>query len=370
MANETKSMAVRKQFTYYAVTFSLVTFFLLVVGEIMVRGLVPETIYLPITNIFRDVGSPVGYTYRPNYNGTAFGVDLKTNSLGFRGPEWALEKEEGIFRIILIGDSHAFGYGVSFKDTFGERLAAIVRQKDGLNVEVLNMAVNGYNSHQELNVLQHYALRYHPDLLIVLPCSNDHEQVLSVDDDGYLNTSQGLHVQDYSVAKLNQKTLVWLSRYSRLVYYIIFLEKKYDLQSLAEKKCDRNNKIVAQDMYWMGPFPDGTVADRLQGTVYQSLKSMIAIAKENNIPILMANFNAFLDYRQMFKIIATEESIPSLELLALFPEVNNWEELQVQYGLGWNNHLNAKAHERWAVALYELIKKNKFFLKDKTIPTR
>lgn len=357
MTNRLPNKSREKTFLYFIVSFFIVFSCLIFASEIMVRVLVPKEIYLPITNIFKAVDSSIGYTYKPNYNGTAFGVDLKTNSLGFRGTEWPREKSNKTFRIALIGDSHAFGYGVPFKDTIGEKLAALLRQNDGKKFEVLNWAVSGHNSIQELNVLQYYALKYHPDLIIVIPCSNDHEPTLNVDADGYLNTSQGQHVRDYSIGKLSPKTLSWLSRRSKLIYYLIFLKRKYGLQTQTTQHHPPKSNDLSSD-YWMGPFPDGPVSQRLKETVYHPLKTMIAEAKSRNIPIILANFNAFLDYRQMFKTLALEENIPSIELLALFPEAKNWEELQAQYSLGWNNHLNAKAHQRWAVALYELIKKN------------
>jgi lysophospholipase L1-like esterase len=108
---------------------------------------------------------------------------------------------------------------------------------------------------------------------------------------------------------------------------------------------------------WLGPFPAGTIADRLFQSVYLPLKTMIQEVKSAGIPIIMANFNAILDYRQLFTHLAQEEQIPTLELLALFPEACSWAELLEQFGLGWNDHLNAAAHQRWAIALADLIVK-------------
>ena len=39
-------------------------------------------------------------------------VEYRINPQGFRGGEYNLKKSEGVFRIVTIGDSRTFGYGV------------------------------------------------------------------------------------------------------------------------------------------------------------------------------------------------------------------------------------------------------------------
>src|SRR5262249_13517688 len=112
---------------------------------------------------------------------------LQTNRYGFRGPDWTTEKDPAIFRIALVGDSHAFGFGVSFEQTVGERLASLLAVKTGRRVEVLNFGVSGYNSQQELAVFRSDVLAFAPGLVILLPCNNDHEPALRVDSAGYLH---------------------------------------------------------------------------------------------------------------------------------------------------------------------------------------
>ena len=98
---------------YYFLMFVFTLSLLTITSELMVRWLVPKETFWPISNIYQAVDTPkVGYTYKPNFEGTALGVDLKTNRLGFRGPDWSLEKSDDTVRIALIGDSHAFGYGI------------------------------------------------------------------------------------------------------------------------------------------------------------------------------------------------------------------------------------------------------------------
>lgn len=329
----------------------------LVAGELLVRLLVPKEFYFPINNIYRAVPTDIRYTYKPNYNGIAFGVPLKTNSLGFRGPEWSLAKGEKTIRIALIGDSHAFGYGVQFADTVGEKLATLLSKKCDKKYEVLNFGVAGYNSRQELAVLREEALRFKPDIIIVVPCNNDHDEARIADEQGFLRTVKKFAIVDKSINKLSVGVVPWLSNNSRLAFYLLFIKKQYELSNEIPKQLDpRETNISDDSKWWMGPLEAGTFPDQLKNKVYEPLKEIVNEAKKNNIAIVFANFNAVPDYRRLFAKLSHDENVPSIELLALFPEANNWDELVQQFGLGWNDHLNAIAHERWAQALYHLMK--------------
>jgi len=335
---------------------------LFVMAEFMVRIMVPKETFWLINNIYRAVETPgVGYTLKPNFVGTAFGVDLKTNSLGFRGAEWNIKKSPNTFRIALIGDSHAFGYGVPYEQSVGEQLSTLLNQQENVHYEVLNFAISAYNSQQELAVLQNYALQYQPDLIIVIVSSNDHDPTPIVDKEGYLysgvhSSTQLFPVIDESIQKIQSTSVSWLTKNSHLLLYLHLLVKKYQLAQKAQTPRYLTSKGETGQC-WLRSFPSGPISARLAKMVYSPLKTMIHEAKQRNIPIIIANFNAFLDYRQLFEKISQEEQIQTLELLALFPETCSWEDLVEQFGLGWNDHLNAVAHRRWAESLVKLIEK-------------
>lgn len=348
----------RYQWWYSIVIFFFSFLFVIVAGELLVRILVPKEFYLPISNIYRAVSTDNRYTLKPNFNGTAFGVPLKTNSLGFRGKEWALRKNNNSVRIALLGDSHAFGYGVTFNDTVGEKLAALLNEQGPKKFEVLNFGVVGYNSRQELAVLHSDVLKFKPDLLIVIPCSNDHKENLIADDNGFLRTVNNTDVNDESVDKLKITAASWLITKSKMVFYLLFIKKQYELSGeINTLREPHDENAVKAAGWWMGPFSPQAIPEQLKTNVYDPLKEMISEAKQRDMPIIIANFNAVPAYRQLFAQLAQEEEVPSLELLALFPEANSWQELLQKFGLGWNNHLNANAHERWAQALAQIVTK-------------
>jgi hypothetical protein len=72
-------------------------------------------------------------------------------------------------RIVVVGDSVAFGSGVDDADTFSERL-----QTTGSSFEVANLAVSGYGTDQELLRLEREGLALDPDVVVLSVClSND-----------------------------------------------------------------------------------------------------------------------------------------------------------------------------------------------------
>lgn len=101
-------------------------------------------------------------------------VPIQTNSLGLRGPEVALAKPESLFRILILGDSVTFGWGVRQEDTYASQLAGLLALlKPGQRFEVINAGVSGYGTWQQLLWLQSVGLQLDPDLVVVQVHLND-----------------------------------------------------------------------------------------------------------------------------------------------------------------------------------------------------
>lgn len=95
-------------------------------------------------------------------------VVYRINEDGFRDRRYPLEPPPGTFRIIVLGNSVAFGYGVDETETFAKRLEEVLRQRyPGRPFEVLNFAVNGYNAYNQGALLADRGLQYEPDLVLV-----------------------------------------------------------------------------------------------------------------------------------------------------------------------------------------------------------
>jgi lysophospholipase L1-like esterase len=113
---------------------------------------------------------------RPNVRGIAGGVLFETNSAGFRGPERSLEKPDGVFRIVVIGDSVTMGMGVLEEKTYAARLEPLLDARiPDREVQVLNLGLSGLNTRWIVHRLEQRGLRYDPDLVVYGYTLNDIE---------------------------------------------------------------------------------------------------------------------------------------------------------------------------------------------------
>lgn len=107
----------------------------------------------------------LGWSLRPgataSSKATGQKVEYIINSLGFRGPETTVAKAEGTFRIVTVGDSHTFGFGIPQQGTFSYLLQGYFK-----NVEVVNLGVSGFGIDQFLLRLRRDGFPLKPDLVI------------------------------------------------------------------------------------------------------------------------------------------------------------------------------------------------------------
>lgn len=98
------------------------------------------------------------------WNGNSF----RTNHLGYRGPEIAVPKPEGTFRIIVLGSSNTIGHGVGDDEVYTRGLERWLEQQTppDRHVEVVNLAVSSDSPTQRLLRLQNEAHHLDPDWIL------------------------------------------------------------------------------------------------------------------------------------------------------------------------------------------------------------
>ncbi|MBN2483478.1 MAG: SGNH/GDSL hydrolase family protein [Candidatus Omnitrophica bacterium] len=92
---------------------------------------------------------------------------VQINRLGLRGQEVSLDKPQGTFRILSLGDSRTFGWGVADNQTYSYILQEELSKRTGKNIEVLNAGVNGYSYPQMYVVLRDMVDKFDIDAVIV-----------------------------------------------------------------------------------------------------------------------------------------------------------------------------------------------------------
>ncbi len=261
--------------------------------------------------------------------------DPKINSAGHRGAEFPLEKDPDTFRIAILGDSVAYGFGVELQNTFAMRLQEQLRAS-GRKVEVLNFAVSGYGTESQLILFNNKVANYQPDLLLLAYVLND-----PLPNNLIVEVLKSLIKEGRFYADLASKTQfgAWLY----LHYY----------QYKDQQKTHRNyEKIFAEPATW-------TALSKSLTELKQAMNGRIAAAV---FPLVID----YEDYRfepihakltQQF----SELDIKSIDLLPVYAG-HHYEDLRIH--AQDNTHPNALGHELAATALED------FFLSEQLIPAK
>jgi len=114
----------------------------------------------------------LGWRNLPNRHGELvtphFRIEVSTNAFGMRDQHCSVDRSPGTRRILLLGDSLAWGFGVGPEDRLDDRLELLLPA-----TEVLNAAVPGYSTDQELLWYEQQGCAFRADLVILQLCGND-----------------------------------------------------------------------------------------------------------------------------------------------------------------------------------------------------
>ena len=125
--------------------------------------------------IIRKSDDPrIVYELRPRLDVRFAGGRLTTSDAGFRGGDVSVPKPPGAYRIVGIGDSYMFGQGVSDEETYLARRPGLMKQASPAPaVETVNLAVPGFNTVMEVELLRRRLDRLEPDLILIEIVGND-----------------------------------------------------------------------------------------------------------------------------------------------------------------------------------------------------
>ena len=93
-----------------------------------------------------------------------YAVWVGINQHGLRDRPHDYEPEEGVFRVLVLGDSFMEAYQVLLEESLPYRLQEQLADR---RVEVVNLGIGGYGTAQEILYLQEEGLRYQPDLVLL-----------------------------------------------------------------------------------------------------------------------------------------------------------------------------------------------------------
>ncbi len=155
----------------------------LLVAELGLRVVGYRPLYVnPEQSMFWEYHPRLGWHHRPGQVGRfsklQFDTAVEINQRGLRDHDYTLERKAGRRRLLVLGDSFTWGFGVEQPEIFTEVVESLFD-----DVDVINAGVSGYSPDQELTWLSEEGYRYQPDLVLLVLSGNDvwgnHQRVIS-----------------------------------------------------------------------------------------------------------------------------------------------------------------------------------------------
>ncbi|MEO8433361.1 MAG: GDSL-type esterase/lipase family protein [Pyrinomonadaceae bacterium] len=261
---------------------------------------------------------------------------ISLNADGFRDNEFQTTKSADTIRIIALGDSWTFGHNVESDQTYPNQLRALLRRDlPGRNLEVLNLGMLAYTSHEGLKLLRQKALGLQPDIVLIGYSMND-------------ASISGWHDNDVFVPKQKRFSLRrFITQNSELYKLAMYLGQLKKFQSVTmgdtiKAVSDPNDKFIYES--WVS-------ADALEAADYQKLEARVRVPPadyEQNIremirvvreygatPILLHNeLRPGSPYQTALQKISREEVVPLIDSCQLIGDERQRIEAEMEQKLG------------------------------------
>lgn len=158
-----------------------------------------------------------GYVLAPNFEGAIeraeFLTTVTVNNAGLRGPRLDA-RQASVYRILVLGDSFAFGFGIEDDATFPVGLERCLNDSGRGKYEVLNAGIPGYGTVDQLNFLMSRGAGLAPDLVILqFLSSND------LDENRYPAT-EWADVEEGWLVSRNYDPATMLPLWKRVEYWV------------------------------------------------------------------------------------------------------------------------------------------------------
>lgn len=138
----------------------------LVGAELGVRLFVPAWAPTQAERNFWAYDAMLGWAHQPGQRGRFshrdFSVSVSINSFGLRDREYPVERVPGKQRMLVLGDSFTWGFGVEQDEAFSE-----VLERRHPDWEIINAGVSGYGTDQQLLWLERRGIAFQPDVVLL-----------------------------------------------------------------------------------------------------------------------------------------------------------------------------------------------------------
>jgi len=260
---------------------------LVLLGEAVMRTIIPAPLPWLDPQTLYQPDPALHYRMRPNQATFTADKPCRTNGLGLRGGEIEIPKPAGVYRIMLLGDSIAFGFGVAEDDTFARLLER--RLNDGAHAmtryQVVNAAQPAFNTRQEVTYFAREGLQLDPDAVILALYWNDiHSEMLQHADalgrlvEGPPEANVGAFGEFLMAAPIRR--LRNFVKRSRLLYFITYRARTIETRFSADNLSSTFMSVLL-----------GRDDPRVEAgwrMVEAELQRLQAICRERSLPLLVA----------------------------------------------------------------------------------
>ncbi len=336
--------------------------------EVIVR------IFFPQNLDYTQFDSILMYRHIPGfevkYSRQEFSNTIKFNSKGLRDYEYSYGKPKGAYRILLLGSSFSQALQVQLNQTYENVLEKKLNENLGGKYEVINTAVGGWGTAQELFFLRTEGLKYKPDFILLDFSMRDiTENAVSP----LVSLDNGAIAEHIPVrASLAKKALLFCSRYSHLCSLVQTV-----LLSDLSKKPNAKKTVEKQGLFYKNLSPESS--KEIEKT-FLLIKSVKDVADSNKIPLAMviiphreqvddSKFREYakensldekdVEYGKIQKLaaeFASKNKIEAFDMLPYFRQKN----INNTFYFSIDGHWNVQGHELAAELLYGYLTKNNF----------
>lgn len=280
-------------------------------------------------------------------------VGININSSGMRGlMDYSINKPVDMTRVMVLGDSFVFGFGVKDEETF----SACLEQSDS-NLEVLNLGVAGYGLDQILLLYREMGRKYKPDLVIIgIFPEQFWRSTRSFTDSGYAKpyfTLSGEHLILHNVPTPKPFELKH-NQFSDLIETNEV--KDFFEKSILYRLLRRNMIQIGEHFGWVDP--EWILGRQLLKALIHDIKAEGTQAVLVIIPPDRWVKSARVDsQRRLLLRFAEREQVPMLDLTPIFFKTIQQSDI-TDYYIKDDWHWTAKGHQLATSILNDFISKN------------
>jgi lysophospholipase L1-like esterase len=161
-------------------------------------------------------------------------VEFRVNNLGFRDEDMTIQKQPGVYRVLLVGDSFVEGESVAESKTAAYLAEKEITLETGSKTEVVNMGVMSYAPAVYYRVIKDKGLPLNPDLVMVnvdmSDFQNDYAYAKDIDkEENFQNIlfQQQMGQPHVAVPAVNSRIKFWLR--SNSAFYTVVADRAKQL---------------------------------------------------------------------------------------------------------------------------------------------